>query len=58
MSDPWPSKNHRTMAEVITTRWLQNIARTAPYSMSPSDWRWLRELEARAVEPEGMGEAF
>jgi hypothetical protein len=57
MGNPWPSKNHRTIAEVEETGALRRWAKAAPYSMTQLTWRRLRELEARAVEPEGMGEA-
>jgi hypothetical protein len=56
MGNPWPSKNHRTIAEVEETGALRRWAKAAPYSMTQLTWRRLRELEARAVEPEGMGE--
>jgi hypothetical protein len=49
---PWTS--HRTMEDVEETEALRCWAKVVPYSMTSHTWRRLRELEARAVEPEGV----
>ena len=52
--DFFPWQTHRTIAEVEETEVLRRQSTLAPFSMRTDTWRRLRELEARAVEPEGM----